>query len=280
MQYAIISDIHSNIETLEKHRQKLEELAKTNSIVFAGDYVDGYEQETGGGVKVLEFIKEFEEKHDALVLLGNHDLVFLKALGYRTPKSLQEQNFIHWLNIGGEASLMSWIQHFVPVFKQRYQLLEELIDQQSLHAFENFIHKYMQPLVDWLNDHDFYHQDKKLFISHAGVDLDKSLAHQTEDDFVWTRNEMFDTSLTYDDVHPDWQDKVFVFGHTPTCFIRNHYGIQDANPYSVYKPATNIDMYDIDAGSHSGYHTQHLNLFVIDNQGQVIDQEFLTAYKG
>lgn len=61
MQYAIISDIHSNIETLEKHRQKLEELAKTNSIVFAGDYVDGYEQETGGGVKVLEFIKEFEE---------------------------------------------------------------------------------------------------------------------------------------------------------------------------------------------------------------------------
>lgn len=37
-------------------------------------------------------------------------------------------------------------------------------------------------------------------------------------------------------------------------------------------------MYDIDAGSHSGYHTQHLNLFIIDNQGQVIDQEFLTAY--
>lgn len=34
MQYAIISDIHSNIETLEKHRQKLEDLAKNQTHCF------------------------------------------------------------------------------------------------------------------------------------------------------------------------------------------------------------------------------------------------------
>ena len=276
MNYVIISDIHSNIETLEKYRDKLEHYAQSKQLVFAGDYIDGYHQETGAGVKVLQFIKDLEDA-GAIVLLGNHDLNFLRALGYQTPKSMQKMNFEHWLQIGGEESLMSWATYFISSFKQRYQLLEALIDRHELYEFENFIHKYMGELVEWLNNHEYYHQDDKLFISHAGVDLTKSLQDQTIDDLIWTRHEMFDNSLTYEEAHPDWVDKVFVFGHTPAMYIRDAKNIQDDNPYSVYKPDGPIKMYDIDAGSHSGYRTSHLNLLEINSQGQVSNIEFLQA---
>ena len=71
--YIILSDIHSNWGALQQLEYIDEFKDKNSHIIFAGDYIDGEEQEFKYGLKVLDYIIELVEKKKATALLGNHD---------------------------------------------------------------------------------------------------------------------------------------------------------------------------------------------------------------
>ena len=77
--YIILSDLHSNWGALQQ-LEHIEEFKDENShIIFAGDYIDGEEQEFEYGIKVLDYVIELVEAKKATALLGNHDEFWVKT---------------------------------------------------------------------------------------------------------------------------------------------------------------------------------------------------------
>lgn len=98
--YIILSDIHSNFEALKK-LEYIEEVKDENShIIFAGDYIDGEEQEFEYGLKVLDYIIELVEKKKATALLGNHTdniLVVHAGIDWRVNINEQDDYDLLWI---------------------------------------------------------------------------------------------------------------------------------------------------------------------------------------
>lgn len=96
--YIILSDIHSNYKAL-KHLKSIPEYSENNvQIIFGGDYVDGLQIDKGEIEKTLDFVYKETQEHNAVALIGNHDIYLLEYLD-----GLND----FWLEVGGKTSCIS-----------------------------------------------------------------------------------------------------------------------------------------------------------------------------
>jgi serine/threonine protein phosphatase 1 len=65
----VIGDIHGGLKAL---KQVLERslVTKNDTLIFLGDYVDGWSE----AAEVIEYVIELEKKQDCIFIKGNHDL--------------------------------------------------------------------------------------------------------------------------------------------------------------------------------------------------------------
>jgi serine/threonine protein phosphatase 1 len=90
-----IGDIHGCLEKLEKMFSLLK-IAKNDTVVFLGDYVDRGPQSK----EVVGFVIDLKKKHNVVCLLGNHEEMFLNCLD-----GINEN--LHLMN-GGRATIKSY----------------------------------------------------------------------------------------------------------------------------------------------------------------------------
>lgn len=145
------------------------------------------------------------QKQGAIILKGNHD-----SLAEGTLKDLLVNtvtgNTIEHLYCGGENT----INEFKKLHKDELVFLYKSIKKfQYIYQYENYI------------------------LVHAGVNASKKLLNNTEEDFLWSRWE-FITQKAY-------ENKIIVFGHTPTINMKNELSIWFDNIYN--------DKIGIDCGS-------------------------------
>ena len=164
-----IGDIHGEIEKLN---ELLKQLApqKDDTIVFLGDYIDrGLNSK-----EVIERLITLSQKTNCIFLKGNHEDLLLKILQTRA-----EEDVFNWLMAGGVATLDS------------YGGIENIF---KLHSdfFDN-----LKP---------YYLTENYLFV-HAGINPNKTLEEQDEDDLLWIRDNFIYKKHKL-------KQKI-VFGHTP-----------------------------------------------------------------
>ena len=164
-----IGDIHGEIEKLNELLNQLA-LQKDDTLVFLGDYIDrGLNSK-----EVINCLIELSKKTNCIFLKGNHEDLLLKALETRT-----ENDVLNWLIAGGGRTIDS------------YEKIENIF---KLHS--NFFDK-LKP---------YYLTEKYLFV-HAGINPNKTLEEQDEDDLLWIRDNFIYKKHKL-------KQKI-IFGHTP-----------------------------------------------------------------
>ncbi len=163
-----IGDIHGEINKLNSLLENLN-LAKSDTVVFLGDYIDRGKHSK----EVIERLIDLSEKVNCIFLKGNHEQMVLKML-----KTKSEADIGNWLMNGGNETLNSY---------------GDLLGMLMLHG------KFLKNLKP------YYLTDKYLFV-HAGINPNKSLEEQNEDDLLWIRDDFIDTKHNL-------KQKI-IFGHT------------------------------------------------------------------
>jgi serine/threonine protein phosphatase 1 len=177
----VIGDIHGCSEELRRLMERLP-LARGDAVIYLGDYIDRGPDSKGVVFYLLEFQRNFPEV-DFVFLKGNHEDMFLSFLG------LGGKHGDMFLVNGGRSTLESYgLASSHPSSEEALAV----IPPEHLTFYQN--------LASW-------HVTDSFLCVHAGINPQKSLAQQTEEELLWIRNAFIYRS------HP--LPYTVLFGHTP-----------------------------------------------------------------
>jgi serine/threonine protein phosphatase 1 len=175
----VVGDIHGCVDELDTLLDALA-LAPRDTVVFVGDYVD-----RGPASKdVIDVLLELRRNSDILTtfLKGNHEDMLLAYMG------LAGQHGEAYLHNGGVETLVSYGLHpltpgpevAAALPAEHLQFLRELALTHTIGSF---------------------------LMTHAGIDPERPLAEQREEDLLWIRERFVN--------HPHPLPYTVCFGHTP-----------------------------------------------------------------
>lgn len=187
--YVAIPDIHGCLEELDKVLKTTEAWRRFNKIprdefkyVFLGDYIDRGPNSTG----VVMRVKEYVEKFDAIVLLGNHDM-FLIGTGDMSLTQFEDgrwayQSYLWEINGGAQTC--------EEMFGKMYTTDEDFASPVPSHGLSETgmdCNIYRTRIVNsevykFLKEHGkLYHSTKDIFFCHAP----QSRKEYTDNSLVW-----------------------------------------------------------------------------------------------
>ncbi|HZK54231.1 MAG TPA: metallophosphoesterase family protein [Desulfosporosinus sp.] len=170
------AEIHGHFDALQRLKREFGYNPIDHQILYLGDYIDR-------GPNSYKVVKEVmrDVLEGAIALLGNHDRIMINAL--REPNRNRINDTLLWLRNGGQKTLDS--------YKNRKG------------AMKNHL--------EFLATLPLYVESDKYFFVHAGVNPTRKIKDQTEEDFLWIREEFLNAS----DLSRA-TSKIVIFGHSPT----------------------------------------------------------------
>lgn len=199
----VIGDIHGGLKALKQVLEKAK-ICSDDTLVFLGDYVDGWSE----SAQVIEFLIELDKKQTCIFIKGNHDAWCEDWLRTGNAES-------RWLIHGGQATVDS------------YKRIHDKVEH--LEFFERMLNYYIE-------------EQNRLYI-HAGFSSMHGPAHEMyQSNYSWDRT-LWEMALTMDKrIQKDsklYPKRLKLFheiyiGHTPTT---NYGESQPMNAINVW----NID---------------------------------------
>ncbi len=169
-----IGDVHGSLDKLGRLIARCDEYANGRSarFVFLGDYIDRGPDAAG----VVRLLRDLQSaRGDGVVtLLGNHEAMALAVIDGTSPAEL-------WLEQGGAATLESY----------RATRPRDLPPEH----------------IDWMRSLRLTYDDGRRFFVHAGIDPNRSLDAQDDEDLIWIREPFLSHRRDY--------GRLIVHGHTP-----------------------------------------------------------------
>ena len=211
MRTLVIGDIHGGYKALDQIITRVE-LKPTDTLIFLGDYVDGWSE----AAETITYLIELNEEYNCIFIKGNHDVWCGSWLEVGKTNPI-------WLAHGGEATIESYIKTGLitaPSHKQFFkQLKNYYIDQQNrlfIHAGFTSMHGVLQEEYE-----SNYYWDRTLW--EAAL-----LAHKVEDN-----------KLENDQIKPQR------FSHYHEIFI----GHTATTNYNTTTPIQAYKLWNIDTGA-------------------------------
>jgi serine/threonine protein phosphatase 1 len=164
-----IGDIHGEIKKLNSLLKKINPI-KEDTLVFLGDYIDKGQHSK----EVIERLLALEKQTSCIFLKGNHEDMLCRAYNTR-----DERDITLWLLNGGMETSKNY-GDFEKIFSMHKSFFEKL-----------------KP----------YHLTSKYLFVHAGLDTEKSLQMQDENNLLYVRFEFINK--------PHSLSQKIIFGHTP-----------------------------------------------------------------
>jgi serine/threonine protein phosphatase 1 len=186
-----VGDIHGRSDLLDRVLQRIEADCWQHPVeraitVFVGDYIDRGPHSRD----VIDLLLRWRESNDAIFLRGNHETFLPRFLS--DSKTLDD-----WRQCGGLETLLSY--GLRPTINPDRCEQEQLADQlASALPKEHF--DFLQSLEPFYRYGDF-------FFVHAGIRPGVPINEQTDDDFLWIREEFL--------AHEQPFERFVVHGHTP-----------------------------------------------------------------
>ncbi len=199
-----IGDIHGGFKALQQVFERAE-VNREDTLIFLGDYVDGW----SGSSQIIQFLLELSQKQECIFIKGNHDAWTEDWLSFGNAPDV-------WLHNGGKSTVDSYSDYS----------LEDL--EEHLQFFENMKNYYVD-------------QENRLFI-HAGY---SSVQGPEKEVFAidcrWDRT-LWETAVAVNrklKKNPaSYPKKLLLYkeifiGHTPTLHMGIKTPIQKANVWNL-----------------------------------------------
>ncbi|QQN74835.1 metallophosphoesterase family protein [Croceicoccus sp. YJ47] len=184
-----IGDIHGRLDLFDALIAKIRaddaaRPAADTTIVLLGDLIDRGPDSAG----VVERARELSQAGDMRAIIGNHEEMFLRALG--DPDALR-----HFLKVGGKETILSY-----PVPNEAYRdaTLDELCALLAQYVPDEHL-AYLRAMETHVVIGDY------LFV-HAGIKPGVDIAEQSARDLRWIREPFLS--------HPGPHSHCIVHGHT------------------------------------------------------------------
>ena len=193
MRVYAIGDIHGRLDLLTALLDKidLDDARRGNcvsTLLFLGDLIDRGPE----SAQVVEYLRQLEASREpgaTRFLLGNHEEVFLKAVGG------DEKALRFFTKIGGRETILSYGVTESQFVELDYRNLLEMLQTLVPASHVEFLSRFEDLIV--LGDYVFV---------HAGIRPGAPLARQRQQDLRWIRDEFLN--------HDGKLEKVVVHGHT------------------------------------------------------------------
>ena len=135
--------------------------------------------------------------------------------------------------------------------------------------------------LQWLRSLPYCLEDGSNILVHAGFELDLPISEQSVETMLWARDSYIDSlnHLTGVDLHPDFEGKTIISGHTPTYTMKQYEkplsSCQIVSDSLQVDEQTLVTRYFIDGGSKSSLEESRINLLKVDSNGSVLWQGYL-----
>jgi serine/threonine protein phosphatase 1 len=187
-----IGDIHGRADLLADLLSRIDSDLKERPTpgaieVFIGDYIDRGPDSR----QVIDLLIARRRRHNVLFLKGNHEACALQFL--KEPMILTK-----WKRMGGINTLLSY--GVTPARGDELQAQHEAAMAFRRALPEDHL-RFVQGLAVSFTCGDF-------FFAHAGARPGVPLAHQSQQDLLWIREDFL--------LHEEEFEKVVVHGHTPS----------------------------------------------------------------
>lgn len=204
-----IGDIHGQLALLEAAHSAIEADLAANpaphEVVHIGDYVDRGPK----SCQVIEYLIEGQAAGAPWIFLrGNHDRMMQLAMDAepREDPCLRKDLFWCHARLGGLTTIAAYGVEVPRVLKRQKEALP-LMAQLKAKCPERHV-AFLAALQNSYETDD-------CFFAHAGVNPERSLGDQVEDDLIWIRDPFLK--------HEGPLDKLIIHGHTP-CERLEHSG--------------------------------------------------------
>lgn len=207
MRTLVIGDIHGGLLALEQVIEKAQ-LNPTDTLIFLGDYVDGWSQSP----QVIDFLLDLKQKQNCIFIKGNHDELLLD----------------YFINQGKNIDKKMWFMHG---------------GEATLKAYQDYNQARLEKHIDFLkNLLDYYIDVKNRLFIHAGFTNAKGVQYEYFSKmFYWDRT-LWETALSLDmriDRSHYLYPKRFLnyteifIGHTPVTQINETNPVNRANIWNI-----------------------------------------------
>lgn len=200
----VIGDIHGGLKALKQVFERAS-VTKHDTLIFLGDYVDGWSE----SALVMDYVMELDNQQPCIFIKGNHDAWCEDWL--RTGEADSK-----WLFHGGQETVNSYVSYNEAAKQVHLNFLEKMkmyyIDEQNrlfIHAGFTSMHG---PQQEFYNSN--YTWDRTLW--EVALSMREDI--QKEDLLYPKRLKLF--------------NEIYI-GHTPTLYIKKMEPVQAANVCNI-----------------------------------------------
>lgn len=200
----VIGDIHGGFKGLIQVLEKVA-LTKEDTLVFLGDYVDGWSQSP----ETIDYLIELKNNYSCYFLRGNHDELLLEWLAY-------SKDNLEWYQHGGEATVKSYLGLGEETRAKHIAFLKTLHNYHLDTSNRLFVHAGFTNLNGVTKEHfpKMLYWDRTLW--ETALSLDKNL----------------DKNSSYYPKRLSLYHEIYI-GHTPTTRLDITIPVQKANVWNI-----------------------------------------------
>ncbi|MES2573397.1 MAG: metallophosphoesterase family protein [Bacteroidota bacterium] len=205
MRTLVIGDIHGGLRALHQIMERANVTPK-DTLVFLGDYVDGWSQSP----QVIDFLIELKKTQNCVCILGNHDELLLDWLTKNSKDNPE------WYNHGGEATVLAYNEVSAETIQKHIEFIKSLSTYYLDEENRLFVHAGFTNMngVDFEYYPRLFYWDRSLW--ETALALDKTM--KTDDLFFPKRLTLY---------------KEIYIGHTPVSRINKTTPVRMANVWNV-----------------------------------------------
>lgn len=212
-----LSDLHGHYQILLRMLDKIG-FGDADELYILGDCCD----RGAHSMEIYQFLGKHRE--NIHLLKGNHEIMMRDAFIASDPKSPQGRM---WRDNGGEKTIESYRKYF------------DSMGSSLEYGYDQVRQEFEKKMVDYVDScPNFVEKEvegQKFVLIHAGINPEKTLYEQTEEECAWMREWFY--------MSPGLEGKLIIFGHTPTCFL--HTG---SDCFDIWKDPIYNDKIGIDGG--------------------------------
>lgn len=235
-----IGDIHGGFKALKQALERAN-VTKNDTLIFLGDYVDGWSESS----QIIQFLIELSEKQECVFIKGNHDAWTEDWISLGLAPNV-------WLSNGGKSTVESYADYAEENLNLHLEFFQRMKNYYVDEDNRLFIHAGYSSMDG---------PEKEMYSSNSNWDRSLWYAAVTMDKDLSENSELYPKRLLL-------YNEIFI-GHTPTLYLGVMHPVNKANVWNLDTGAAFVGVLSVmDVNTKEYWQSDPLPLLYPDEKGR------------